>query len=71
MTDFECFEIDGKIHYFGVFHDLDQGEALRYSLDEPSMKAHTKYYTETEGMQLVDLELHPWKGKTVEVKPVK
>ena len=71
MIDFEAFEVDGKIHYYGVFHSGDFLESLRQSLDLPSLKAHEKHLKEKDGLQIVDLELHGWEGRTLTPEEVK
>ena len=71
IIDFESYRVDGKEHYISVYHKGDYEESLRHNLNEASFKAHQKNYLETEGLQLIDIEVFVGEANWVEVQPVK
>lgn len=71
IVDFETYKINGKEQYLSIYHQGDYEESLRHNLNEASFKAHQKNYLETDGLQLIDIEIFTGEGKWVEVRAVK
>lgn len=71
IVDFESYKVDGKELYLCIYHQGEYEESFRHNLNEASFRAHQKNYLETEGLQLIDIEVFVGEGKWIEIRAVK